>query len=155
VGIMTGGDGGSGPAQAGRGGLGATRVYVVDSATQYDQVGVADNNVAGGRLLTKSYLLQPNNTFFVSFIYNVGKNGVPFYQIGKDWSVSGNGVISLRYRWTFQRNGYVNEPAYNFSFNRDLDWRNASWFPMIGVKRAVAILRMGILALIRGLQKQI
>lgn len=154
VGVMTGGTGGTGPTQAGRGGLGSTKVYMTDAADQYDQLGIFDNARSSGTLVSKWYEINPTTgDFTVFFEINVGRQvlndpnfrreaGVS-YSIEKSWRVTRKGVVYLTYRWFYKASGYTSEPAYNFSFNRSLDWQSASWYSHYGTDEGCRVLGDG------------
>ena len=128
VGIAPGGDGGSAPPQAGRGGLGATKTYYVEGPGQSEQVASSDNAVGAGTLISKSWRVNASGDFEADFTVDVkSRQDRLVYTIRKHWVLTQKGLITLKYNWEYKADGYTNEASYNFDFNRHLSWQSEAW----------------------------
>lgn len=123
VAVVNSGTAGTGPAQAGIGGLGATYVY------EYGN-GVANSDNAGlARLVSRNHYIDSdgNGVFEATFIVRSNLNpSLDNYRVSKRWVVYPDGQIKLELGTEFLRSYSVSEPAYNFSFNRSYGWTQAS-----------------------------
>ena len=123
VSVYNAGTGGTNAASTGIGGLGATYVYGA-----YGHPASADNGENTRPVATNHYIDGNGNAVFeASFIVlNVVPPKPDDYQVDKKWTVMPDGKIKLDINMRFLRSYDISEPAYNFSFNRDYGWNNAS-----------------------------
>ncbi|MHB0914240.1 MAG: fibronectin type III domain-containing protein [Thermoleophilia bacterium] len=117
------GTAGTSPPKAGIGGLGATYLY-----EKGYNVAIGDNG-GQARLVSENEYIDSNGNAVFEASFIVASKVVPgqdSYRVDKKWTVYPDGQIKLDISMDILRSFEVSQIAYNFSFNRQYGWTEAT-----------------------------